>query len=198
MPSPARVTADRYPVGVSALDALFWVTCLVLVVAGASKLLEPSATGSTLQALGLPGGDALARLVGAVEVLLAMGGLVVGGPVFAAGVAVAYAAFAVVVVVARRRDLPSCGCFGARSAPPSQVHVAVNSVSAVVAAAAAVTAPLPAADGLADLGIGTAVVVAGLVLLATALVVVVDTVVAELTEQVRAMREQAASYGTAA
>ena len=177
--------------GVSALDAVFWVTCLVLVVAGVSKVAEPAATGATLTGLGLPGGAAAARVVGAVEVALGLGGLVVGGPWFAAGVAVSYGAFAVVVALARRRDLPSCGCFGAASAPPSQVHVVVDRVSALVAAAAAVAAPVPAADGLADLG-GAGVVVAGLVLLATALVVVIDTVMADLAEQVRLVREASA------
>ena len=181
---------------VSALDALFWVTCLVLVVAGVSKASDPSDTGATLGALGLPGGAAAARAVGVVEVLLGLGGLVVGGPWFAAGVALAYLAFAVVVAVARRRDLPTCGCFGAASAPPSWVHVAVNGTSAAVAAAAAVVGPVPAADGLSDLG-GTGVVVAGLVLLATGLVVVVDTVLADLVEQLRVVRDASASGGAA-
>jgi hypothetical protein len=175
---------------VSVLDALFWVTCLVVVVAGVSKLLDPSSTGSTLGALGLPGGDGVARTVGAVEVLLGMAGLVIGGVWSAVGVALSYAAFAVVVVIARRRELPSCGCFGARSAPPSPVHVAVNALSAVIAGAAAVAGPVPAADGLGDLG-ATGVVVAGLVLLAASLVIVVDTVLADVVEQVRSVREQA-------
>ena len=171
------------------LDSLFWVACLVVVVAGVSKLLEPSATGSTLRSLGLPGGAPVARALGAVEVVLGIGGLAVGGPWFAAGVAVSYAAFAVIVAVARHRELPSCGCFGARSAPPSPVHVAVNAVSAVVAAVAAVAGPVPVADALAGQGID-GLVVAGLVLLVTALVVVVDTSVADLVEQTRAVRAQ--------
>ena len=174
----------------STLDALFWVTCLVVVVAGVSKLLEPSATATTLDALGLPGGAGTARAVGVVEVALGMGGLVVGGPWFAAGVALSYATFAVVVAVARHRELPSCGCFGARSAPPSPVHIVVNAVSALVAGAAAVAGPVPVADGLADLG-GIGVVVAALVLLATVLVVVVDTSVADLVEQMHELRAQA-------
>ncbi len=94
-----------------------------------------------------------------------------------------------IVAVARRRELPSCGCFGARSAPPSPVHVAVNAVSAVVAAVAAVAGPVPVADALAGQGID-GLVVAGLVLLVTALVVVVDTSVADLVEQTRAVRAQ--------
>jgi uncharacterized membrane protein YphA (DoxX/SURF4 family) len=175
---------------VSVLDALFWVTCLVVVVAGVSKLLEPASTATTLGALGVPGGPALARAVGALEVVLGLGGLVVGGPWFAAGVALSYAVFAGVVVLARRRDLPSCGCFGARSAPPSPVHVVVNAVSAAVAGAAALAGPVPVADGLSELG-GIGVVVAGLLVLATVLVIVVDTTVADLVESMQALRAQA-------
>lgn len=197
---------------VSVIDALFWVVSLVLVAAGASKLAEPAPVASTLAALGPGSGSRygrgsadprravpssapappllLARLVGAVEVIVGLLALVVGGPVAAAAVALAYASFAVVVVIARRRGLPSCGCFGVSSAPPSRVHVAVNVVSAAVAAAAAVGGgPVPVADGLSDLG-GVGVVVAGLVLLATVLVVAVDTTVADVVEATRALAEQ--------
>jgi hypothetical protein len=175
---------------VDVLDALFWVTCLVLAAAGAAKLADPAPTGTTLAALGLPGGAATARVVGGVEVVLALAGLAVGGPVVAGAVAAGYAAFAVVVLLARRRGLASCGCFGARSAPPSTVHVLVNVASAVVAAAAAVVGPVPAADGLAAVdGTLLAVVVAGLVLLAASLVVAVDTVVADVVERTAALAD---------
>lgn len=172
----------------SVLDALFWVVCLVLVAAGASKLVAPTATGTTLDALGLPGGEVAARALGGVELVAGLAGLAVGGRIVAAAVAVAYAAFAVVVALARRRDLPTCGCFGARSAPPSPVHVAVNGVSALVAAAAVALPAPPVADGISGLG-ATGVVVVGLVLLAAALVVAVDTVVAEVVEAVAAVRD---------
>jgi hypothetical protein len=184
---------------VSAVDALFWAACLVLVVAGASKLAAPDQVAPTLAALRLAGparpgrvrGVGAARLVGAVEVALGIAALVLGGVALALGVAAAYLAFAVVVVLARRRGLGSCGCFGAHSAPPSWVHVAVNVGSAAVAVVAALLdgGPVPAADGLAELG-GAGVVVAGLVLLATVLVVVLDTTVADVVEGVRALREQ--------
>lgn len=169
---------------------LFWVTCTVLVVAGASKLSEPSGTAAALAALGVPGGNAAARALGAVEVGLGLGGLAVGGRVLAAGVAMAYGFFAVVVLVARRRGLASCGCFGARSAPPSVVHVAVNALSAAVAAGAAVTGPVPVADALAAVPLPTAATALGLVLLVTALVVVLDTVVADVVEATAALRAQ--------
>ena len=189
----------------TAVDALFWAVCLVLVVAGASKLAAPDQVAATLTSLGLsrrsrsgaPGrgrapGTVAAMAIGAVEVGLGLAALVVGGPLTAVGVALAYVAFAVIVVVARRRGLASCGCFGARSAPPSWVHVGVNMGSAAVASVAAVTGggPLPAADGLAELGTGTAVVVSGLVLLVAMLVVVLDTTVADVVEATRALRNQ--------
>lgn len=174
----------------SLADVLFWVVCAVLVAAGASKVLDPSSTGATLGALGLPGGTTAARVLGGIEVVLGMAGLAVGGRAVAVGVAAAYAAFAVIVAVARRRELPSCGCFGARSAPPSPVHVAVNVVSAVVAAVAAALDPVAVADGLAGLDVPLAVVVLGLVAVATALVIVIDTVVADVVEGTAVLRAQ--------
>lgn len=171
----------------SAVDALFWVVCLVLVVAGVAKLTDPEPVATTLAALGVrrPG---VARALGVVEVLAAVVAMAVGGRVAAIVVGVLYAGFAVVVVLARRRGLESCGCFGAQSTPPSRLHVAVNAGSAAVAGAAAwVGGPLPVADGLGELG-GIGVVVGGLVLLAAIGVVVVDTIVAEVVEETRALR----------
>lgn len=184
------------------LDALFWVVSLVLVVAGVSKLTNPAPVAATLSALrpgaragvksrGPDAGIMAARLVGASEVLVGLVALSVGGAIVALVVAVAYAAFAVVVVMARSRGLESCGCFGASSAPPSWVHVAVDVASAVVAAASAAAGPVPAADGLSALGGVDAVVVGGLVLLTAALVVVVDTAVADVVEAARLVRSQA-------
>lgn len=187
----SRSGSQHYPGGVSAVDALFWVACLVLAVAGATKVVDPSEVATTLSALGL-GGRSAARLLGSVELVVAVAALAVGGRVAAAIVAVAYVAFAGIVLFARRRGLRSCGCFGARSAPPSLVHVVVDVASAAVALAAMATTdvgPPPVADGLGGFG-WAGVVVAGLVLLATILVVVVDTMVAELVEATRLLREQ--------
>ncbi len=196
-------------IGVSAVDALFWVVCLVLVVAGSSKLVAPEQVASTLVALGGPrrssrsassvSGVLAARVVGAFEVVLGIAGLAVGGTVIALGVSAVYVGFAVVVVVARRRGLSGCGCFGATSAPPSWVHVAVNVGSALVAAVAAATSggPAPAADGLGAVSSSTAMAVAALVLLATALVVALDTVVADVVEATRALRDQDRGVETA-
>lgn len=174
------------------VDAVFWVVCLVLVVAGASKLADPGPIASTLSALGF-GGRIVGRLVGAVEVAVGITAMSLGGTATGVAVAVAYLAFGAVVVLARRRGLPSCGCFGARSAPPSIVHVGLDVSSALVAATAVVagggSGPVAVADGLAGLG-GAGIVVALLLLLATVTVVVVDTMVAEVVEATRALRDQ--------
>lgn len=173
------------------MDALFWVTCLVLAVAGASKVVDPSEVATTLSALGL-GGRRTARLLGAAEVVVAVGAMTFGGRLSAVVVGVAYAAFAVIVVVARRAGLASCGCFGARSAPPSIVHVVVDVASAGIAWVAAANrggGPAPLTDGITSLG-WAGVVVAGLVLLATIMVVVVDTMVADVVEATRMLRGQ--------
>ena len=67
----------------------------------------------------------------------------------------------------------------------------VNVASAAVALVAAVLdgGPVPAADGLEELG-GTGIVVAALVLVVAALVVVLDTTVADVVEATRVLRDQ--------
>lgn len=172
-------------------DSLFWAVSAVLVAAGVSKVADPAGTADALAALGVPGGRVGARGMGALEVGLGVAGLTVGGTAVAVGVAAAYLAFAAVVVAARRRGLPSCGCFGARSAPPSPVHAAVDLASAAVAAVAAAGGAAVPTDALAGLPTPTAAVVLGLVALAAALVVVVDTTVAEVVEATAALRAQA-------
>jgi len=183
---------------------MFWVVCLVLVVAGTSKVSAPQLVAPTFAALlsGRSGkepagrsGDGssgvwVARTLGAVELLVGIVALTVGGVAAAVAVAVTYVVFAGVVVMARRRGLASCGCFGLRSAPPSWVHVAVNAVSSAIAVGAAVAAdgPVPVADGLEDLGGLPAVVVGELVVVATALVVVLDTTVADAVESARSSK----------
>jgi hypothetical protein len=112
----------------------FGVVAAVLVVSGLAKWITPAPTTALFAALGLPASVWVARLVGTVEVAVGAAALLIGGSALAATVSMLYLAFAAVVVRARRSGAPSCGCFGASSAPPSWVHVWVNLVSAVVAA----------------------------------------------------------------
>lgn len=168
------------------LDAAFWAVCLVLVASGATKLVDPTPFAGALSALDprsrdavhggtVPSGRVVGTVVGAIEVVVGLAGLVVGGRAVAAVAAVAYACFAVVVLVARRRGLASCGCFGARSGPPSLLHAVINAGSALACAAAAVTGPVALADGLDGLGVAVAVGTVLAVLTVASLIVVADT-----------------------
>jgi hypothetical protein len=165
---------------VTVLDAAFWVVCLVLVAAGATKSTEPAPLATALRRLGVPGTAQgprallMARLIGLVEVVLGIAGLAVGGTAVAAAVAVAYGAFTVVVVLAIVRRLPSCGCFGSRSGPPSVWHAVLNGASAALAVLATAASPVPVADALDASGAGGWWALAA-VLVAAGLVVVVDT-----------------------
>ena len=93
------------------------------------------------------------RVGGAVEVVIGIGALVVGGPVFAALVALSYLAFAGFVVLALRSGSPisSCGCFGKVDTPPSAVHVVIDLVAVGVATTVAIAGDVVALpDVLAD------------------------------------------------
>lgn len=114
--------------------------------------------------LGLRTRLALVRLIALAECALATAALAVGDPdppaqaflaeatnrpwpfhggadsLLAAAVATLYAAFAVVIVRARKLGAPSCGCLGPASAPPSPRQAAVNLIFAASALIAS-TAP---------------------------------------------------------
>ncbi|HXY94239.1 MAG TPA: MauE/DoxX family redox-associated membrane protein [Acidimicrobiia bacterium] len=118
----------------------FAIATVVLALGGASKMLEPADTANALRALHLPSGRVLVRVGGAFELVVALAALVTGATVLAAVVALSYAAFAVVVMLAlgSGRAISTCGCFGKVDTPPSWVHVVLDLVFAGVAAAAAV------------------------------------------------------------
>ena len=119
---------------------------ILLLVAGAQKLLDPSSTSGALQAAGLPSALALVRALGLVEVGAGVAYLVWGGPLPAAAGALLYAGFGWFVINAIARDLPisSCGCLGATETPPTMIHVVMNlgSLGVLVAAVIIPVAPL--------------------------------------------------------
>lgn len=136
----------------SPLAGLVFAAALLLGAAGGGKVARPGATRIALRSAGLPATAFAARGLGAVEVLIALAALLVGGPVATALVAVGYAGFA---WFARRlermtRGAAPCGCFGASSAPVGALHVAINLVIAVGVAIAAIDAPGPIWDAAAD------------------------------------------------
>jgi hypothetical protein len=131
---------------VSVLAGPFAIAAVLLAVGGAAKAVRPRDTALALSAVGvkfprlLPG-RVVVRVGGAVEAVVGVAALVVGGPVLCALVAASYLAFAGFVVVALRTGAPisSCGCFGKVDTPPSVVHVVLDVAFAGVAAAAAFT-----------------------------------------------------------
>jgi len=132
---------------------------MILLAAGAAlKLFEPADTARALSAFGLPGSTVAVRLLSVVEMIIAVGAVLLGHPVLAALVSVSYAGFAVFVVVALRRDLPlaTCGCFGAVDSPPTALHVVLNVLAAVVTGAVAVDGGWSVATVIADQPLGGA------------------------------------------
>ena len=85
--------------------------------------------------------------------MIGVGALAVGGPVFAALVALSYLAFAGFVAVALRAGSPisSCGCFGKVDTPPSSIHIVIDLAAAAVAMTVALAGDVVALpDVLAD------------------------------------------------
>lgn len=136
------------------LSAALGAGALVLMVAGAVKVVDPSRTAGALAARGWPSSPGLVRVGAAAELLVGAAALVVGGPVLASLVAVSYLAFALFVVAALTSGSPigSCGCLGRADTPPTVLHVVVDTAlaaGALVAATTSAEAPLDA--GAAEL-----------------------------------------------
>jgi hypothetical protein len=128
--------------------SLLAVVAGVLAVGGLAKLTAPEATVPMLRALGLPANRSVARMLGIVEVAVGVATVLFGGRILSAAVAVLFAAFTVAVLRVRADgEAVSCGCFGRSSAPPTLVHVVVDSLAAAVAIVAVVVDP----PGLIDL-----------------------------------------------
>ncbi len=157
------------------------VAALVLVISGAAKVHAPDAATAALAAVSLPPATSLVRFVGAAEIVLGAVALLAGGRIAAIGVALAYAAFAVVALrMSRDADARSCGCFGNAGARPGILHVAVNVAIAALAALAAATGsggliavagdtPAGGVPAIADVVLGALGVVAVLTVAADAL-----------------------------
>jgi hypothetical protein len=155
------------------------VGCGVLAVAGAAKVHEPAPFRDFASRTGLALGAGAVRAAGVAEIGIAAAALVVGGRAAFAVVAAAYAGFAAVAAVARAGGAPSCGCFGASSAPPSWTHVVLDVLVAVGAGGAAATDARPLVDRV-DGGAGVGYVL--FAVLATALVVILMTTAADLAD----------------
>jgi len=140
------------------------VAGLLLAAAGALKVVDPAMTAGALRALGLPSSPALVRVGAAVELVLGVAALVIGGAVTWALVAASYLAFAVFVAAALRSGKPvgSCGCFGREDTPPHIVHVVLDLALAGAAVGAAATGVVPLDAVTSSPGQGTVVVLLSL------------------------------------
>jgi hypothetical protein len=127
----------------SPLAGPYLASAVLLVAAGAPKVLRPGYAVRALVSLGWPAAPVLVRLLGLVEALIGLAAVLVGGAVPAALVGASYAAFSGFVAWALRRGgvLSSCGCFGRADTPPTRVHVVLTVTFTAVALAVA-TRPL--------------------------------------------------------
>lgn len=116
--------------------ALLGAVALLLIVAGAGKVVHPADSGRAAEVLGFPGGLSAvwARLFGAAEVAVGAVVIVVGGA-FPAALAAASFTFLAVVAWRLLRVAPAqdCGCFGRSGQPITRSHLAVDIGCAVIA-----------------------------------------------------------------
>lgn len=166
------------------LTGLYHVVAAVLVVGGVAKIRSPRGFEAMALAAGRRVPRGTGRVVGAVEVTMGVVAIATGAPPWSAALALLYAAFAGVVVIASRRGATSCGCFGSADAPPGPVHVVVDATAAAVAVLMVFDPPGSLAQVLAAqpaAGVPYVMVVA----VTTALVVVALTGGATLLAEVR-------------
>jgi hypothetical protein len=104
---------------------------LLLVLAGALKLVDPSGSVGALRALGVEVDDTRVRVLAGAELALGALALAASSAVLAFAVALSYAAFAGVIVLALVREVPidSCGCLGRLETPPGGRHLVVVGVA---------------------------------------------------------------------
>jgi hypothetical protein len=138
---------------VIALSWLIAVAALVLGALATVKLVDPAPTSTMLHAMGVPGGNLAARLMGTVELLVAVAVLSAGPVVSVAALATLYIVFAAGLAVLRHRSpATSCGCIGRLSGPPTFRHMAIDAAlgSAAVAGAVTATTAWPELSGMAS------------------------------------------------
>lgn len=157
----------------SSLAAPLYVVTGVLAVAGFAKLRTPSPTATALRALRVPRPLVAARVLGAVEVAIAVAAVVTASAVLWFAVAAAYAGFTAFILwaLSGNEGVASCGCFGHDDTPPTPGHMVFNAVATTLAAFA-VADPVALGDfdgtaieaivGIVLVGIGIALSVGAL------------------------------------
>ena len=130
--------------------AVYLIAAVLLGAAGASKAVTPEPASAALARLELYHRRWAVRLLGPVELAVAVSAFILGGVVPATALAALYAGFAVVAAaMVRSGSAEPCGCFGRIEMPATWRHVFVN-ILAVVAGLAAASWPVEAIDKLFD------------------------------------------------
>ena len=130
--------------------AVYLIAAVLLGAAGASKAITPEPASAALAQLQLYHRQWAVRLLGLVELVVAVSAFIVGGVGPATALAALYAGFAVVAAaMARSESAMPCGCFGQVEMPATIRHVVVN-ILAVAAGLMAASWPVEAVDKLFD------------------------------------------------
>ena len=130
--------------------AAYLMAAVILAAAGASKAISPEPASAALARLQLYNRPWAVRLLGLIELVVAVSAFVVGGVVPATALAALYAGFAVVAgAMVRSGTAVPCGCFGRVEMHATWRHVTVN-ILAVVAGLMAASWPVEAIDMLFD------------------------------------------------
>lgn len=116
----------------------------LLVLAGAQKVLDPMPLVRATRSVGLRVPRQVVRAGAAAELALGATVLVDGSRWSALAVAASYAGFTafVLVALARKGVLASCGCFGRADTPPTVLHAVVTG-GLSLAALTGVPGPVP-------------------------------------------------------
>ena len=111
---------------------LLGAAAILLLIAGAGKVVEPTRTAGALKELGWPSSPSLVQLGALAETMLGATALVVDSRVPGLLVAASYLGFTLFVMAALRADTPlaTCGCFAQKDTPPRPVHVVVTALLA--------------------------------------------------------------------
>ena len=143
----------------------FAAAAVLLVVAGAPKVLDPGDLHRAVRSVGMPVGREAVRAFAVAEVVVGLAALAVPGPLTALLLAALYAGFTGFVVTALRRGgvVSSCGCFGKADTPPTLAHAVLTGAAALVGLAVAAVVPSAPWAGVTTAGAAGAVALVALV-----------------------------------
>jgi len=126
------------------LAAPYLMAAVLLATAGATKVITPIPAATALLKLGAGCPPWVVRLLGLVELTIAVSAFVVGGILPASALAVLYGGLTLVALAMLRADPGAeCGCFGPVPMPVSYRHVVLNLLALATGVTAAITRTEP-------------------------------------------------------